>query len=126
MFRASFRHSFNLPEPAIYNQAQSPLGHLDWYVQNGRLRDDDLAPDGSPLQAAERLLASDRWKRLVSGSGGDEVHFIRRQLIAALKPVLPFPEGQRLTEAAWQQWSQAVSRLNPRWDPARQCFAPSP
>jgi hypothetical protein len=47
--------------------------------------------------------------------------FLRSQVIAALDPLVPYPESKRRDEH-WYQWVEDVTKLQPRWDPAGQRF----
>ncbi len=102
---------------------QNPMLHLDFCIRNAKLRESPLDPQGSPLEAAENLLASDRWRKLFQEKElGEQTSFIRLQVIEALEPVLSAPECASRTEERWKQWVEDVSKLNPRWDAERQCF----
>jgi hypothetical protein len=100
---------------------QDPMIHLHWCLENARLRDADLEPKGSPIKSMDAVSSSKLWERLFPDGDHEQIYFLRSQVIAALQSVLPYPEGKRRDEH-WYQWLEEVTKLDPRWDPARKQF----
>ncbi len=97
---------------------------LAWCEENATVRNRPLEP-GSPIAAADRLLASDPWSGLRCGGGPPaEVHreTVRGQALRALASIRRLEEG---ADGDWARVSQSLEGLRPRWDPARQDFVAS-
>jgi len=109
---------------------QSPMVHVEYCREHCRLRDQPLAPRGCPVSVVEKLLRSDKWKRLMENrEGGLTAHgvtwfedFVRGQAYVALRPAYDFVSWGCQEAPKWDENARAVGALAFRWSEAEQGF----
>ncbi len=121
----------------LNGMGDDPEDQLKRCAREGVLRARPLAPAGSPLAAADLLVAGDAFKSLKPGEGclvADVPQWIRLQAVRAVGA--PPAEIRALTlriagkppEQQEAVWSEAKARFeagSPRWEAAKGTFLPS-
>lgn len=122
---------------------EDPARYVDYCAEHCRLRDRPLSPGVSPVRAANELMVSDRWKRLVAkvnmnyitscvtpapGASPEDVwrwlhaSTVCGQALRALGSVAPVFSKRIFACYDWEEDTRAVERLRPRWSPEVQDF----
>lgn len=102
-----------------------PSEHIDWAQRHAVIRTRPLHPTLNPMEAADNLLRSRRFKRaeIAEGQWPQMRASICNQALIAIGDSQPIDSRTRQTMTAdWHQRMKEVARRNLKWDAERQDF----
>ncbi len=102
-----------------------PSEHIDWAQRHGIIRTRPLHPTLNPMEAADNLLRSRRFKRaeIAEGKWPQMRASICNQALIAIGDSQPIDSrNQQTMMADWQLRMKEVARRNLKWDAERQDF----
>jgi hypothetical protein len=104
---------------AMGGMPEHPSSHIDWARRQGVIREKPLSPTANPLQAAEAILASRRFKSLDKFSREKVVVSLRLQAHAMVSGhVQPIRknEFEKIDDERWKACLEESTRLGIHWD----------
>lgn len=108
---------------ALGGTPEHPKSHIFWARRHGVVRATPLIPTANPLQAAEAILSSRRFKALDESSR--DAASLRKHAVAMarelLQPVKTNESGE-VDDDEWQSCLEKANRLGIRWDAKRKQF----
>jgi hypothetical protein len=109
---------------------EQPTSHIEWVRRFGVIRENVLTPTRNPLESAEQLIQSVRFKNLVpidefKDGFHREVHEIRTQALGNVSEFLkPLPRSfdSSVLDKAWKDRLAEAKELQIAWDEQTQRF----
>jgi hypothetical protein len=109
---------------------EQPTSHIEWVRRFGVIREKSLLPAQNPLENAEHLIQSERFKNLrhrdeVLCCFDRKVHAIRTQALGTVSELLkPLPDNYdaSVLDKAWKDRLAEAKKLQIAWDEQTQRF----
>jgi len=105
---------------------EPPQSHIRWVEQYGVMRNSPISPSGNPLLAAEKLMATEKFKAIKETWGHSKVRHIREQAFGCLGIEIPEDEHE-WPDLSEDVWNKALNsdKANYKWIVSSQQFEPS-